>query len=325
MTGVAIAVDSRCPIRCEHCYFSCGPKSQDRLSDDAVARIVDECITRDDIDSVSFTGGEALLRKPLVLSMIAKATSGGLHTTLVTNGFWGVSDRLAKTYLADMKSSGLSRLTISYDYFHQKYVASRKIITILAANREFGIPCSINMAVTKSEDGLNLIKELDEMGFNVPVTRFPVVPVGQASSLPGNELFRHSAEDDKSLRCPSFELLYHFDGKVYPCCSPAIASTCLSLGSVDSLSVDEAERRLTHNQVLAYIQRVGFRDLLMECRREGLVTGDVQIVNSCDLCRMIFGDEDIARFAICYIREQVQSGDSAPIGVGRQNGFSCDA
>lgn len=303
MVAIAIAVGSKCNIRCKHCCLSCGPRSEEHLSDEQISNLIDQCIKCPSVDTINFTGGEALLHQSMIIEMITKAHAGGLHATIVSNGFWGINVDHALHILRQLRSAGLSRLTLSYDDFHEEFIPASRIVNILTANAQVHIPCAISMAVTRKHDGLKLIEKLGESAMGVPVTRFPVVPAGRASQISATDLFLHNPDEIKSLRCPSYQILYHYDGKVYPCCSPSIFNTALTLGSISSTNVLQAQLKLSHSFVFSFLQQQGFLPLLKACQCKHLLPQHFRIVNVCDLCRQIFGNEERASVACSVIRD----------------------
>ncbi|WP_418235838.1 hypothetical protein [Cutibacterium modestum] len=52
-----------------------------------VRRLVNEAVAHPSIDLVSFTGGDAFLRRGFILKLIRTVSSAGKRTTLVLNGF----------------------------------------------------------------------------------------------------------------------------------------------------------------------------------------------------------------------------------------------
>ncbi|WP_158369647.1 radical SAM protein [Cellulosimicrobium cellulans] len=292
MPSIAITIDSRCNARCAHCCFSCSPRSEDRLSDDRIRALVAEALDSKDVDEVGLSGGEALLRPDLVFEIIRAVSGAGKRSTLVTNGFWGQTPASARSQLERLRSAGLSSMTVSYDDFHAAFVPVRRIRNILDANKHVELPCMLNLAVTRTHTADALLAELGESVLRTRVTKFPVLPVGAAQSLHPDEIIRDYEVGDE-LRCPGFEPVFHFDGQVYPCCSPAVFGSALRLGDVDEVDIAEAQRKIRHNRLLAVIRRFGFEPLLRACRERGIAVPEpgVALVDACDLCRRLFRDE----------------------------------
>jgi len=294
--SIAITVDSKCNASCAHCCFSCTPKSQQMLTDHRVLELVDEAVNNRNVDEVGISGGEALLRPKLVFEMIRRIHLVGKRSTLVTNGFWGHNEARARARLLDLKSAGLSSLTISYDDFHSAYIPVRRIVNILNANKRVDLRCMVNIAVTRTHTGDSLISALGDAALRVRITKFPVHPVGAAKRINDQDLIKDFSLDDP-LRCPGFEPVFHFDGNVYPCCSPAVFETALRLGRVNDLSVQEAQSKISKNALLGIMRRVGFAWILRTCEEQGIVSFDreTRLIDVCDLCRQLFTNESVIR------------------------------
>ena len=92
-----IAVTYRCNLKCGFCYAACGCRgrggSDDReMSTDEIKRVL-EIIRRDaQVPSVSFTGGEPLIREDLE-HLVGEAVRVGLRVNLITNATMLSADR----------------------------------------------------------------------------------------------------------------------------------------------------------------------------------------------------------------------------------------
>ncbi|WP_454048832.1 radical SAM protein [Cellulomonas sp. Marseille-Q8402] len=291
MPSVSITIGANCNARCAHCCFSCGPKSHESLGDARITELVAEALVNDDVTEIGLSGGEALLRREFVLSLIRTIHSAGKRATLVTNGFWGQTENKARDELRTLRDAGLSSMTISYDDFHAAFIPPRRIANILNANKRVNLPCIVNIAVTRARDGNALIAELGNSTLRTRMTKFPVLPVGAGAGLPPGDIIRDFTASD-ALRCPGFEPVFHFDGKVYPCCSPAVFDSALSLGDASALTIADAQRKIRSNALLGVIRRVGFERLLAAGRETGVIDLDPRtpLVDACDLCRSLFAD-----------------------------------
>ena len=112
-----VALTWRCNIKCQFCYASCrcisGSSDEsdlEELSTSAVKRVL-SIISRDaEVPSVSFTGGEPVLR-PDLSELIAYASSSlGMRVNLITNGTL-ISEQLAMEF----KESGLASAQVSIE------------------------------------------------------------------------------------------------------------------------------------------------------------------------------------------------------------------
>lgn len=289
MSTIGIVIDQKCNIRCAHCCFSSGPNSTAHLSDDAVLRIAEDAANNSEVDTIALSGGEALLRFNLILQCANIAQNHDKQCTVMTNGFWGVTQQIAERKVAMMKSNGVSSLGFSIDDFHERFINVNRIKNCLEACTGGGMKCSIDMVVTEQHPGTELIRQLGESVLGIPIFRYPLQKVGRAVALEDASYRIHTAND--SLRCPGFQVTYHFDGKVYPCCAPSAFHPAYSLGSYKDLSVSSALRRVKFNHLFAILRYKGLTWLLDSAREANvphLPTGP--FVNACELCGLLFSN-----------------------------------
>jgi len=293
--SVGLNLAARCNATCSHCCVASSPRAEARLSVEQVDRIVDDLIAHPDVREVGITGGEPLLQAKRVLSLIKRVSAAGMKTNLTTNGFWAITPERAARMIGDLESAGLSHLTISYDNFHAPYVKPERIRNALDAASNSRIPTILNMCVSRSHDSLDILKELGDSALCVKVTRFPVQQCGTGLSIPDKDLIVKPL-DKLKLRCPGFELIYHHDGKVYPCCSPPIFDTDMTLGDAGMLPHEEFIRKGEKNALLAVIRTRGIKWLLDRVREASPlapVARMTEAVSVCDVCTTIMKDKDV--------------------------------
>lgn len=306
MVALGIVFDRRCNIRCGHCCFSSNPKAEDQLSDEEVLAIVQQGCQEPKIDTIALSGGEALLRKPLVLEVLRIASAHGKVGTLVTNGFWGQNKKRAKDTLVELKAAGLSGLKISFDDFHQDLLKVDKVKNILDANLHVRVPISLNVAVSKESMSDGILAALGESLMGVKITKFPIQRVGAAKQYHEDVIIRRYHMDD-DLKCPGFEPTYHFDGKVYPCCSPTVFSTQLVIGESCGLSVNQAVHNIERNILFGAIRNRGFKWLFEQCIEMGVLDAsysDRLYVDACEMCQVIFSDPEVTRVVASLVSRE---------------------
>lgn len=195
----------------------------------------------------------------------------------------------------ELLAVGLRSLTLSYDDFHAPYIASKRIRYALDAIALTDMSVILNMAVSKEQNSFALLEELGDSTLGIQVTRFPVLPAGQATNLPERVFQRHPLME-KDLRCPGYELIFHHDGLVYPCCSPAVFDTQLTLGKVGEHTVDGFIGLVERNLLLAIIQREGFGWFLAHLKKRNIIIAGfdaTSVVSACELCLRLFRDRRV--------------------------------
>lgn len=291
--SVGINFDSKCNARCAHCCVSSSPEATANLDDELVDRIVDQLLDCPEVRDIGLTGGEPLIRRRRTVELIARITAAGRGVSCVTNGFWGITQRAADRVLAELEGAGLRELTVSYDDFHAPYISVDRIRNILEAARDRRIRIVLNMCVSTTRDSSGLLAELGNSIDGIQVTKFPVVPAGEARNLDDSE-FRRRPITEGMLYCPGTQVIFHNDGLMYPCCSPSIFDTDMTLGRADE-DVRELVGRIERNALLGIMRREGFQWFLDAIRSvaPGAAAATVtEVVSPCELCSIIFRDRE---------------------------------
>lgn len=112
-----IAITYRCNLNCEFCYVGgknykeprSFVKGRDELNTSDTKKILFKIYNEAQVPSVSFTGGEPLLRKD-ICELVEYASGIGLWTNVITNG-----TLLNKDIVKDLKKAGLSSAQVSIE------------------------------------------------------------------------------------------------------------------------------------------------------------------------------------------------------------------
>jgi len=102
-------ITHRCPLRCVMCNIWKTKSKKKELTLNELKRTVDE-IKKWGVEHVSFAGGETLVRKNDVVKLIEYASSKGMRTDLITNGYF-----LDKKTCKKLLKSGVSKISLSVD------------------------------------------------------------------------------------------------------------------------------------------------------------------------------------------------------------------
>lgn len=100
-----VAVTYRCNLKCHFCYV--GDKDCREMTTRELKKVLLRIRNEAQVPSVSFTGGEPLLRDDLC-DLVAYATSIGMWTNLITNGTLFTPKRVAALSDAGLKSAQVS-------------------------------------------------------------------------------------------------------------------------------------------------------------------------------------------------------------------------
>lgn len=285
--------------------MSSSPRATARLDDAFLDRLLDDLLNYESVREVGLTGGEPFPRRARTLEVMKRITDSGRTVTCVTNGFWGISLGAAERIFAELVAVGLDSLTVSYDDFHAAFIKTERIRNVLDASRETDIRVILNMCVSRTNTSNHLIEALGESVLGIQITKFPVVPAGTGRDLPDAE-FQRRPITDRMLKCPGLEVIYHYDGHVYPCCSPPIFDTNMTLGRIGEETYAATVDKLKLNALIGIMQREGFQwfiNAIREVNPTAPAAIATEVVSACELCSRIFGDEE----SIEMIRPQVLS------------------
>jgi radical SAM protein with 4Fe4S-binding SPASM domain len=146
-----------CNMRCKHCGSKCAERLCDELTTDEAIALCDELVEMK-LDFITLSGGEPTTRFdwPLIAERLS---TGGIKTSLITNGWLWDEDLIAKTIKAKVHSVAVSidGLKETHDYIRREGSFERDMDTIHRL-----IDAGIHVAVITTVNKVNLL-ELDEM------------------------------------------------------------------------------------------------------------------------------------------------------------------
>jgi MoaA/NifB/PqqE/SkfB family radical SAM enzyme len=194
--AILIYYTYKCNIQCGHCSYSCGPHRTEKMNMEDAKRII-RGAAFSGIHVIELMGGELFLYYDELLELITYASALGMKTSLDTNGYWGRDDGIADDRLENLLRSGLSRLFVSIDIFHQKFIPLEYPLNIIRTCREKGITTWCNFCISSdSEKDKHLLSKVKEETDNIFIMN--PVPYGRMSRLKKN-----LKVDDCYLQCIS--------------------------------------------------------------------------------------------------------------------------
>lgn len=130
-----------CTAACEDCCFECTPHLEsEMLTFDFMSRVIDSAI--DSLPSlrlVVFSGGECYMLNDELYRTIAYATSKGLATRTVSNGYWGKSLDKARRIARQVHDAGITEVNFSTGLDHQQWVPLASIANCVTALTDLGV------------------------------------------------------------------------------------------------------------------------------------------------------------------------------------------
>ncbi|HAR7287911.1 TPA: YydG family radical SAM peptide epimerase [Staphylococcus aureus] len=306
--SVSINLDSKCNASCDHCCFSCSPFSSVKMEDSYIRTTVLEFAKNSEIDLISFTGGEIFLNYGFLEELLMITKNYNKKVTLISNGFWGSSRKLVRKYFSDFMKYNVVALTISYDEYHEPFVKVNSVKRIFEYSRYYpNVEVSLNMAVTKNKMSNIILSDLGSSILGKKITKFPMISVGAAKDKINEKdihNFYNIKKDKNMLYCPGYEIVYHHDGEIYPCCSPAIFETQLSLRESKNQSFERTVEKLNSNLLLYIIRKEGFNWFLDILKEKSLLdTFEIpeNFPSVCSICGSLFNTTEKINFFKPYM------------------------
>ena len=155
MKILGLSLTDKCNASCEVCCFQCSPRGS-FLIDEAVAmRYIDEAAAIGTVRMLYFSGGE-----PLLFPETLKRLSGyaferyGIHSLVATNGFWGADIERGTALMRELAECGLSKVRISADLYHQRYIPADAVRGALRIAHELGILSHITVMDVKGHPNM---------------------------------------------------------------------------------------------------------------------------------------------------------------------------
>jgi hypothetical protein len=149
---LTILVTYGCTAACEQCCFESNPKIKERLSLDQIKHSIRSA--KDSFPALKlivFSGGEAFMIKADLIKSVKFATSLGLATRIVTNGYWAKRPEKAINIAMQLKHSGLNEINISTGLDHQRWVTEETVLNACEALISQGIFTLVTVELDSEE------------------------------------------------------------------------------------------------------------------------------------------------------------------------------
>jgi len=181
--NIRLQVTPRCNQSCKHCFASSTSEVRSKeLSDNEFLSVIDQ-IAGVDLEALTITGGEPLIRQKLVLKILERIKDLPIMKTINTNG-WFLSESVAR----QLKQAGLDRAQISldcvnpeeHDDFRGAKGAYKYAISAIENCVNMGIKTHVRATITsfnydKMSKLLKLVLDKDAQRFIVK----PFIPSGR--------------------------------------------------------------------------------------------------------------------------------------------------
>jgi radical SAM protein with 4Fe4S-binding SPASM domain len=180
-----IAVTYRCNLQCEFCYV--GDKAYGELNTSDTKKVLYKILHEAQVPSVSFTGGEPLLRTD-ICELVSYASGIGMWTNLITNGVL-----LNAQMVNDLKTAGLSSAQVSiegpnadvHDALTRYPGAFDRTCAGILRLQEAGIPVHTNTTISRRN--LSFLQDIVRLAKTLGLRRLSMnlcIPCGAAIDRP---------------------------------------------------------------------------------------------------------------------------------------------
>jgi hypothetical protein len=293
-----------------------------RLEQDELIAYIDEAYALGTIGQVIFTGGEPTLLGDALLNALAHASSLGLLTRVVTNGWWGVSPDRAVAYVRSLQAAGLTEINISVDDLHQQWIPAERVRHAYRGCLIQGLNCLIAhkqlRAASVTKDYLEKLLEVELIDFEQGrdysadeglrlFSSGTVVPVGRQPAQPIHEDdFRYGSFDEN---CPSIlqDIVLDPYHDLLACCGIVTKGLPeLTLGSLKQRRMLDILAEANNDVVLNWLALEGPAAIAEFVNgRDPAVHFAARYVNRCHLCNALFTRGDVRRVLHQHIHEVV--------------------
>ena len=290
--NLGILMWNTCNAACDHCAVSSGPKDKTSNSDEDILRLIDECCQDDPEPSIGLSGGEAFLHYDRLRKIISYASERGAKVSVNTNCFWATSLAKATTIVKEIKDIGLTKLVVSTDEFHAKYIPQERVVTAVKACKDVHLQVDLQFVSTRSTSRLSdFLAEFGDELLNISCREIPCHPVGRAGEkIRREDLF--VAPGVPTGLCPSAVMSISAKGDVIPCCNTAGHLPALRIGTVTEPLVDLHDKFRT-SAVMQLLCAEGPASFLGAARSAGY-EAKLGYVDQCHLCYDLFQNCEIA-------------------------------
>lgn len=315
----------KCTARCDICCTNSSIDRDEKMSLEDAKSYIDQANKISEIKSIDVSGGEPFIFFDLLKDIIAYAKGYGFETSCITNCFWAESRKIALKKLKKLVDSGLDRLGISADEFHQKHVPHERVKNCLYAARELKLPIVLLRVYTKNSKGLKELfseynveeadyfdeigslskSELPELiGDEIKVLEHPVIPLGRALSIPKSELPMRPYKDFLRFRCSALlekQVIYP-NGDVYGCCAVAGFLNPFYLGNAREKKLSDLLAKAKTNPFFEFIKVQGPAEMVKILREKNIFI-PAEYTDQCHICKELC-DEKNREFVEEILREK---------------------
>lgn len=295
--GLTVESTTRCNAKCGTCYQYAGPGGSDllgraELTPEEIARTVVEASQLADIvPRFHLSGGEAFLAVDSCVELLQVARVAGFFDIMTTtNAYWARTPQKAGNICRRLREAGLTRLEISWDYWHLPFIRPATIGNCIRAGHDAGMEVMLHVLTTKShstQEALDLLPRDCVEQVNV-VMCGPVMPIGRAAEAIDPDEMHGSS--DLGGNCHAFlNLAVNPFGEVSPCCAGLDHTDARLCGNVRERPLASIVAGMSASPLLRTLVLGGVARLRPILEQRGLPLDD-NYRSICHMCWSIFSD-----------------------------------
>lgn len=301
---LGVQVSNTCNMACAHCITESSPQAHGDLEWERIEAAIRSAAPH--VDGVCVTGGEPLLRKELTLATIQLTKSLGLRSSIVSNGYWGRSQAEADSVSSELDASGLDKLAVSYDRYHDRIVGERSLERLLDAGSRARFLVQVQYCGECDDTAYRTARDVTTR-HNVELTTARVLPFGRGRDIATSDTVDVEAIPDEPCAVATRPVMTP-EGDLFTCCGPARDASQESPLRLSANSESEVGTALSSgavNPILNVIHSQGPRALLDQLSPEaqGRVSTHLRDHSICSLCRAITDDSQ----AIAELQDSLRS------------------
>ena len=197
-TVLTILGTYKCTAACDNCCFGSNPYLTKRLDLEDILGFIAEGAQYPECRLVVFSGGECFLLRDDLVRAVEYATSLGLATRCVTNGFWAKRIEHGRRRLTALKEAGLRELNVSTGDYHQQYVDQETVINAASLGVELQLDETLIMVElqrSRRVSAANLCADprvqslLRSAGGHFRIIESPWMPMDYRETIEQNEAY----------------------------------------------------------------------------------------------------------------------------------------
>lgn len=296
---LVIESTNKCNAKCAICYQASGPSGSDllglgNLPTDLIIKALKEATHIHTLGPrIHLSGGEAFLNIKQCKNIFQAAKDAGyLEISATTNAFWAKNSQRAYNVAQAVRKSGLTRIEISWDSWHSKFVSIESICNCIKACYEAGIEIVLRTLSTKNESAADALCNVrdDVIDLVDELVCCPVIPSGRAA----NEIDIEDVlfTDTLGSACHyMLNLTVNCFGDVYPCCSGLDQNGNLSFGNIHKESLIDIVKHMNKSLLLRVLVFQGPGSFVPILEDVGVEVGR-NFNTICHLCWSIFKSKD---------------------------------